>query len=82
MTSTDTRSSGDGGNRGVEVDPATTLIPVIEPGAEPTTALPAQGPPVAQQPQKTRADAFRWLSPLFALLAVALLPVAALTTNL
>jgi hypothetical protein len=82
VTSTDTRSSGDGGNRGVEVDPATTLIPVIEPGAEPTTALPAQGPPVAQRPQKTRADAFRWLSPLFALLAVALLPVAALTTNL
>ena len=82
MTSTDTRSSGDGGNSDVEADPATTLIPVIEPGAEPTTALPTQGPPIAQQSQRNRSDAFRWLSPVFAVLAVALLPVAALTTNL
>jgi hypothetical protein len=85
VTSTDTRSSGDAGNRGARVEPATTFIPIVGDGAEPpTTALPAQGSPKGPAPglPTEGSGAFRWLSPIFALLAVALLPVAAATTNL
>jgi hypothetical protein len=83
VTSTDTRSSGDAGNRAAGADPATALIPVVEPGAEPpTTALSTRKSPSPPPPQQAGGGIYRWLSPLFALLAVALLPVAAATTNL
>lgn len=73
MTSTHTRGDG----RGVEDDP-------VDP---PTTALPVQRPPVSPSslpvsPGGAPAGIFRWLSPALALLAVALLPVAAATTDL
>jgi hypothetical protein len=77
VTSTDTRSSGDG-RRQDDVEPATTVMAAAEPA---TTAL-----PVSPQPPRAAAAApsvgvFRWLSPALALLAVALLPLAAATTD-
>ncbi len=86
MTSTDTRSPGDGRGRPDDSDPATTVMRVTDPAA--TTALPVIAP--AEAPRSTpppaplappSAGVFRWLSPAFALLAVALLPLAAATTN-
>jgi hypothetical protein len=50
-----------------------------------TTALPAQRPrlsPIAPPPPPPAVGVFRWLSPALALVAVALLPVAAATTDL
>lgn len=83
MTSTDTRSSGDGGNSGAGAEPVTQLIPIIAAGAEPpTTALVTRGASSGPAPQRAGGGLARWLSPIFAVLAVALLPVAALTTNL
>ena len=74
MTSTD--------NRATAAEPATAFIPIIRDTAEPpTTALPpVPGPP--RPPTQVDVGIFRWLSPIFALLAVALLPLAAATTNL
>ena len=57
-------------------DPATVLIPRVgRPGA--TGAGPDPGPPPAPVPAR-----WRWAAPVLALLAVALLPVAAATTDL
>ncbi|WP_219419147.1 hypothetical protein [Pseudonocardia nigra] len=99
MTSTDTRSSGEGPRPGAPrpaagVDAATTAVRAPGP-ADATTALPIQ------QQQKARAKSHvrrrpspgvplaglppvvhRWLSPMLALAAVAMLPVAAATTDL
>lgn len=74
MTSTD--------NRATAAEPATAFIPIIrDPAEPPTTALPpVPGPP--RPPTQVDVGIFRWLSPIFALLAVALLPLAAATTNL
>jgi hypothetical protein len=88
MTSTDTRSSGDGRHRPDGLDPETTVMPAADPA---TTALPIVSPPAAARstppvsaapPATTRsAGVFRWLSPGLVLLAVALLPLAAATTD-
>jgi len=79
VTSTHTRGDGRGpGGSGFEDDP-------VDP---PTTALPVQRPrptpPVPSTPaaRPIPVGVFRWLSPALALLAVALLPVAAATTDL
>lgn len=85
MTSTDTRSSGD--SRRPKLDPATTALRRPDADSE-TTALPVQvrrpgpppGPPAPAAP--VRVGIFRWLSPALAVLAVALLPAAAATTDL
>ena len=74
-------------NRATASEPATTFIPVVQDAAEPpTTALPPvpgpPRPPASRPPAQVDVGIFRWLSPIFALLAVALLPVAAATTNL
>ncbi len=87
MTSTDTRSSGEAGSSEAGPEPVTTLIPVVGDVAEPpTTALPPvpgpPRPPAPSKPARPYVGIFRWLSPIFALMAVALLPVAAATTNL
>ena len=79
MTSTD--------NRATASEPATTFIPVVQDAAEPpTTALPPvpgpPRPPASRPPAQVDVGIFRWLSPIFALMAVALLPIAAATTNL
>ena len=79
MTSTD--------NRATAAEPATTFIPVVPDAAEPpTTALPPvpgpPRPPTSRPPAQVDVGIFRWLSPIFALMAVALLPIAAATTNL
>ncbi|GEL16723.1 hypothetical protein [Pseudonocardia asaccharolytica] len=89
MTSTGTRSPGDGQRHG-DLDPPTTLIPVTPPAEAPTTALPVQPPnqpvppPSRPQAQDTAPVAgwWRWLSPVLAALALLLLPVAAATTDL
>jgi hypothetical protein len=87
---TDTRSPGDGRRRpDGDVDQATTALRVQGPDSA-TTALPAHHPPgprpVPPPPAAPVAEVplgiFRWLSPLLALVAVALLPVAAATTDL
>ena len=39
-------------------------------------------PPASRPPAQADVGIFRWLSPIFALMAVALLPIAAATTNL
>ena len=77
MTSTD--------NRATASEPATTFIPVVQDAAEPpTTALPPvpgpPRPPASRPPAQVDVGIFRWLSPIFALMAVALLPIAAATT--
>ena len=87
MTSTDTRSTGDAASRDTGPEPATTLIPVVgDPAEPPTSALPPVAgkarPPGPEQAATHRHRIDRWLSPIFALMAVALLPVAAATTNL
>jgi len=74
-------------NRATASEPATTFIPVVEDAAEPpTTALPPvpgpPRPPASRPPAQVDVGIFRWLSPIFALMAVALLPIAAATTNL
>jgi hypothetical protein len=74
-------------NRATASEPATTLIPVVQDAAEPpTTALPPvpgpPRPPASRPPAQVDVGIFRWLSPIFALMAVALLPIAAATTNL
>ena len=66
-------------------EPATTVLRL--PAGEPaTTALPAQRPAAGPRPAPRRGlraiGLYRWISPVFALAAVALLPVAAATTNL
>jgi hypothetical protein len=87
---TDTRSPGDGRRRpDGDVDQATTALRVQGPDSA-TTALPAHHPPgprpTPPPPAAPVAEVplgiFRWLSPLLALVAVALLPVAAATTDL
>jgi len=73
---TSTHSRGDG--RGIHddpVDPPTTALPV----QRPLSAPPGPSSPPARP---TSVGIFRWLAPALALLAVALLPVAAATTNL
>ncbi len=87
MTSTDTRSTGDAASRDSGPEPVTTLIPVVGGPAEPpTTALPPVSgkarPPAPSKAPRTDTGIYRWLSPVLALMAVALLPVAAATTNL
>jgi hypothetical protein len=86
VTSTDTRSTGDDRRPRSDVDQATTAM--RPPGVDaPTTMLQAQpprprsGPPPAP-PAPPAPGIYRWLSPILALAAVALLPVAAATTNL
>ncbi len=84
MTSTDTRSPGDERRSPGDVDPATTALRAPGPDAA-TTMLPVQrpGPPAPPGPvEEIPLGFFRFLSPLLALLAVALLPVAAATTDL
>ncbi|MCU1660492.1 MAG: hypothetical protein JWR58_557, partial [Pseudonocardia sp.] len=82
MTSTDTSARGGKGRRGSDVDQATTATGVDAPA----TALRAQPPrPRSGPPSPTPAPSsgiFRWLSPLFALAAVVLLPVGAVTADL
>jgi len=56
-------------------DPETTALPVQRP-------LPGPPPPAAPPVEPRPVGMFRWLSPLLALLAVALLPLAAATTDL
>lgn len=84
MTSTDTRPPGDGPESPVDVDQPTPAAPDAEP---PTTALPVQRPrpfePSFPAPvERAPAWLWRWLSPVLALAAVALLPLAAATTDL
>ncbi|MDT7705780.1 MAG: hypothetical protein QOG20_1387 [Pseudonocardiales bacterium] len=85
MTSTHTR--GDGDRRQGGVDPAASMRPGVDIDP-PTTALPIQvaptTPPTPPAPPAAQASVgvFRWLSPLLALLAVAMLPIAAATTDL
>ncbi|MBV9922828.1 MAG: hypothetical protein JOY78_18520, partial [Pseudonocardia sp.] len=79
MTSTD--------NRATAAEPATSFIPIAQGPAEPpTTALPPMPgpprPPTSPPPAQVDVGIFRWFSPIFALMAVALLPIAAVTTNL
>lgn len=78
MTSTDTRSPGDR-PQDDDPDPATVAIPVVlgTPTAAPRPAPLSVRPQGAAQP-----GLWRWLSPLLAVLAVAMLPVAAATTDL
>lgn len=76
MTSTDRDSAA---RAAADLDQPTTFLRA--PADPPTTALPIRpGPPVPAAPPGT--GIFRWLSPVLALAAVALLPVAAATTNL
>ncbi|WP_433554910.1 hypothetical protein ACQPWY_19325 [Pseudonocardia xinjiangensis] len=86
MTSTDTRYPGDERRPGSNVDQATTAMRAADLDA-PTTALPIQRPrarnvPPPPPPAPPATGIFRWLSPVLALVAVALLPVAAATTDL
>ncbi len=64
------------------VDPPTTTIPVVGKDLH-TTAMPAQRQrPPAPPPAPPNVGIYRWLSPALALAAVALLPIAAATTDL
>jgi hypothetical protein len=73
-----------------QVDDGTTTLGTVNSGDGATTALPVQRPrqqvrrPQPPPPSRTAEPSavFRWLSPLLALAAVALLPVAAATTDL
>ena len=73
---------------GSGVEDATTALSTMTSGEGATTALPRQRPrpqPRQSPPPPVEAPTswiFRWLSPLLALAAVALLPVAAVTTDL
>ena len=67
-------------------EPATVVMPALRPGAAPAVSLrgrgsPRPGPP-APPPAPPVPRRWRWFSPVLALLAVALLPVAAATTDL
>jgi hypothetical protein len=71
------------------VEGAATALGTINSGEGATTALPTQRPrprprqaPPPAPPAEPSVGIFRWLSPLLALAAVALLPVAAATTDL
>jgi hypothetical protein len=64
-------------------EPMTTALPAVTGSL--TTALPVQRPrPPAPSPPPVPAEVgiYRWLSPVLALVAVALLPIAAATTDL
>jgi hypothetical protein len=61
------------------MDAPTTMLPAIKDVH--TTAMPVQPRP-ASPAAPPSVGIYRWLSPVFALLAVALLPVAAATTDL
>ena len=73
-------------------EPATVVMPALRPGAAPAGAPPAAGPPPtpgsprpgppAPPPAPPVPRRWRWYSPVLALLAIALLPVAAATTDL
>ncbi len=63
-------------------DPATTRIPAVDPARSATTALPARTPRTGPGADRPVAIAHRLLSPALAVVAVALLPVAAATTDL
>jgi hypothetical protein len=71
------RSGGSG-------DPATVLIPRVLPGRTPVPPAPRGGSrrPAPPPPPPPVPGRWRWASPLLALLAVALLPLAAATTDL
>jgi hypothetical protein len=65
-------------------DPATVLIPRIPPGRAPVPPAPRGGSrkPAPPPPPPPVPGRWRWASPILALLAVALLPLAAATTDL
>ncbi|NMI02306.1 hypothetical protein, partial [Pseudonocardia acidicola] len=82
MTSTDTRNPGDGRSHD-DVDPPTMAIAIGDTAAEPpTTALPLQRRQPRPAAQQRLPWWWLWLPPVFVLLALALLPVAAATTDL
>src|SRR4029078_1929015 len=69
-------------------EPPTTALPPVPgpprpPSSPPPTHVGVRSLP-RLSPPRTQVDVgiFRWFSPIFALMAVALLPIAAVTTNL
>lgn len=63
-------------------DPATVVMPLPPGPAASPPATPRPGPPAPPEPPPSVPRRRRWYSPVLALLAVALLPVAAATTDL